>query len=271
MIRPLVLSTAVLLLASSQASAQFAKSVVAYSEGAAPSFGFKNPSAALGEPQRDTDFGAVTPFNPPFGTDDLVSIGEGGQITLRLSHYAIPQAGLPEIGVFTNVGFVDVDFPNGQAGDPAETFGQAFGIGREDNAVVEVSADGQTWVSLGDRVFDMPTSGYTDAAFTQPSDFQQPFSGVLSDFDGLDFPGMLSLLGGSGGGVWLDISATGLPQVGFIRFSLPDDLDSGTALNFDLDAVAISHAAVGAVTTPEPASLALLLLAAGAFTTRRHG
>ena len=57
-----------------------------------------------------------------------------------------------------------------------------------------------------------------------PSDFQKPFTGNLSSFNGLRYfdaanPDMLDLLAGSGGGKWLDISGTGLAQVGFIRFS----------------------------------------------------
>ena len=67
--------------------------------------------------------GVVSPFNPPFLTSEIVSVGEGGHITLRLSHYAIPQAGGPEIGVFENVGLIDTNFPNGVAGSPAATFG----------------------------------------------------------------------------------------------------------------------------------------------------
>lgn len=256
--------TTLALAAASAAHAQHAVEVLSYTPGAAPSAGYTNTAAALGQPQRDTDFGEVSPFNPPFSTDDLVSIGEGGQITLRLSNYAIPQAGGPEIGVFTNTGLIDVDWPNGQAGTGVD-FG-AFGI---DSASVAVSSDGASWIGLGDFTFDNPTAGYTDAAFTNPSDFQLPFTGAFADFEGLNFDAAMTLLGGSGGGLWLDISATGLSEVGYLRFSLADDQDAQTDLNFDLDAVAIASGAVGSATVPEPAAAALLL-AALAFTTRRH-
>ena len=118
---------------------------------------------------------------------------------------------------------------------------------------------------------DIPTNGYTD--LTDPyatvpgtalSDFQQPFSGSLSDFSGLRYSNggsdMLALLGGSGGGKWLDLTGTGLPKVGFIRFSVADDGNANTKLNFELDGVSISHAALGTATVPEPASI---FLAAG--------
>jgi hypothetical protein len=203
----------------------------------------------------------VSPFSPPFLSSEVVSIGEAGQLTLRLSHYALSQAGAHEIGVFTNVGLVETDFPNGQAGSPVGTFGV-------DEAVVELSENGIDWVSLGSITFDLPTNGYTD--LTDPfsgvpgsalSDFQQPFTQNLSGFDGLKYadavnPDMLDLLGGSGGGKWLDISASGLAKVGFVRFSVADDMTSAD-FKFELDAVSISRAAMGGMTVPEPSTFVL--------------
>ena len=252
---------------SSTASAQYAASVESYTPGTAPSAGYTNMAAALGQPQRDTAYGSVTPFNPPFSQDDLVSIGEGGEITLRLSHYALPQAG-PEIGLFANVGIADIAWPASQAGTTgAGNFG-TFGV---DSTEVSVSEDGTTWVSLGAGAFDLPTSGYTDVNATIAADFQQPFVGQLSDFEGLDLPSMLTMLDGSGGGTWLDISGTGLSQVGYVRLSLADDLNAATDLNFDLDAISIAHSALGTATVPEPSTIALALLAsAGLFVGRRR-
>ena len=253
------------------ASAQFGAAVVSYNAGATPASGFTDPAAALGEPERFTGEGVfpgvVSPFNPPFLSDEIVSVGEGGHITLRLSHYALPQASGPEIGVFENIGLIDVDFPHGEAGSPAGTFGPL------DSAIVDVSSDGLNWVSLGSVTFDVPTNGYTDltdpftaAAGSVPSDYQHPFTGSLSSFDGLRYfdasaPDMLELLAGSGGGTWLDISGTGLAQVGFIRFSLADDGLTSTNLNFELDAVSIAHAALGAPVVPEPAAATLIYMA----------
>ena len=260
--------------------AQYAAAVVAYDAGATPASGFTTASAALGAPERLTGDGAfsgvVSPFNPPFLASEIVSVGEGGQLTLRLSHYAVPQAGGPEIGVFENVGLIDVNFPNGEAGSPAGTFGPL------DSAVVDVSPDGVQWVSLGSVTFDVPTNGYTDvtdpfssAPGSMPSDFQQPFLGGLNSFDGLPYfdaagPDMLELLNASGGGTWLDISATGLAQVGFIRFSLADDGLAGTSLNFELDAVSIANGALGGPVVPEPSALALAGVAMAALAIRRQ-
>jgi hypothetical protein len=244
--------------------AQHAVNVVSYDAGATPApGGFTVASAALGEPARFTGLGAfpgaVTPFNPPYLTSEIVSIGEGGQLTLRLSHFVLTQGTAPHLGVFTNVGLIETDFPNGQAGNPVGTFGV-------DSAVVEVSADGALWQNLGELIFDIPTNGYTDLASpfsevpgTVESDFLKPFAGTLSDFNGLRYaPEMLSLLNGSAGGKWLDLSGVALSQVGYVRFSVPDDGDAGTSLNFEIDGVAISRAAVG-TRVPEPGMVVLML------------
>jgi hypothetical protein len=259
MIRKLVLATGICLLAIglNSARAQHAAAVLSYDPGANPAAGYTNPSTALGAPERFTGEGvfpgAVTVFNPAFGTDELVSIGTTGHLTLQLSHYVVPDASGPEIGVFTNVGIADEDFPNGQAGNPLF----AFGI---DEALVEVSADGLAWESLGINSFDIPTQGYTDVAGTVESNFQQPFTGALADFNGLRLsdpanPDILELLAGSGGGKWLDISGVGLAKVGFIRFSVPANISA----NFELDAVSISASAM-AGRVPEPGTWVMLCL-----------
>jgi hypothetical protein len=267
-----VLSGACFVVATGSAAvAQYAAEVVSYNPGTTPAGGYTTASAAIGSPERFTGEvfsfpGVASPFNPPFGTDEIVSVGENGQITLRLSHYDVAQAGtVPEIGVFENVGIADTDYPNGNAGPTAGTFGPL------DSALVEVSEDGANWFSLGNKTFDVPSNGYTDLSdpFSSTSgnaltDFQQPFIGSLSSFDGLMYShatnfDMRDLLAGSGGGTWLDISPSGLSQVGYVRFSLADD---GTSfnLNFEIDAVSISHTAMGAPVVPEPASIALLMM-----------
>lgn len=257
------------LLTPQRSRAQYAAQVISYNQGTNPSTGFTTSSAALGEPERFTGEsvfpGVVSPFNPPFRSNEIVSIGEGGQITLRLSNYAIPQgAGALEIGVFESVGIADTNYPNGQAGSPATAFGP-------DKAFVEVSADGIGWISLGNILFDVPANAYTDLSDpyssspgTALSDFQQPFTGNLLSFSGLPYShpsnfDMLDLLNGSGGGAWLDLSGTGLPQVGYIRFSVPDDGNPSISQNFELDAVSISHAALGAATVPEPVAMTLIM------------
>ena len=175
----------------------------------------------------------------------------------------LPQAGR-EIGVFNNVGLSDDAYPNGAVvGQPVP-----FGNG---SALVEVSESGTSWISLGDVTFENPANAFTDLTDpfsltngSAPADPRQPFTGGLSDFANRTYAGasptILELLAGSAGGTWLDISATGLAQVGFIRFSLPADLPGNAS--FKLDAVSIANGALGAPTVPEPATAGLLIVAA---------
>lgn len=262
-----------LTLAANVAHAQFANQVSSYNPGSTPASPlYTNPGTALGSPERDTiefppEPNEVTIFNQAFGTDEIVSIGEGGHLTLKLSNYVLASAGSSEIGVFSNATVIDANWPNRQVGTPAATFGDS-------SAEVEVSETGIEWISLGIVHFSLPAQGYSDVAGTVPSNFQQPFSGVLSDFDGLPYdhptdPDVFDLLAGSGGGNWLDISGTGLSQVGYIRFSVDDDLNAATSLNFELDAVSISASAMGGV-VPEPGSLVLIGIAFACSALRRR-
>jgi hypothetical protein len=248
------------------AQAQYANRVISYDPGTTPSpGGYINSSVALGSPQRiageSTPWGSdVTVFNGPFANDEIVSIGEGGHITLQLSNFVLPDPSGPEIGVFENIFLVDstfdniVDFPVIPTG--------------ADSAAVAVSEDGISWVTLGSFFFDIPTQG------TLPSDFQKPFTGTLNEFANLpldhatDFD-VLDLLEGSAGGNWLDISGTGLSKVGYIRFSVADDQNAATSLNFELDAVSISDSAMGGV-VPEPSSFALIGIAFACSIMRRR-
>ena len=283
----LILATIAALTTNHRAAAQYAAEVLSYDAGTTPAveFGSNLPydiaQAALGQPESFTGEGSfpsvVSPFNPPYLRNEIVSIGLAGQITLRLSHFAVPQAGGPEIGVFANIALSDTQYPDGVAGDPDGVFGI-------DYATVEVSEDGLSWTSLGNMKFDIPTNAYTDV--TSPfasspgstlADFQQPFTGALNDFTGLPYydaggNDILDLLDGSGGGTWLDISGTGLAEVGYIRFSIVNGFDMITTLNFELDAVSVSHAAIGRLTVPEPASIALggLVMAALVLAGRRR-
>lgn len=258
-------------LSANFAHAQYANQVISYSPGnTPPPGGYTNSSVALGSPQRIAGESSpwpseVTVFNGPFANDEIVSIGEGGHLTLRLSNFVLPDPSGPEIGVFENIFLIDGEF-DGVVDSPASQFGG-------DSAEVAVSEDGDSWVTLGTFLFDLPTQGSTDLSGT-PSDYQKPFTGSLNSFANLPYDhatddDVFDLLDGSGGGNWLDISGTGLSKVGYIRFSVEDDLNAGTSLNFELDAVSISVTAMGGV-VPEPSSLALVTtMVIGAVMRRR--
>ena len=90
-----------------------------------------------------------------------------------------------------------------------------------------------------------------------------------ADYDGKNYNEIVGLLDGSGGGTWLDLDGTGLSEVGYIRFSVADDGDVDTDLNFELDAVSINSNLVGGV-VPEPTSLGLLMVGGVVLASRRR-
>jgi hypothetical protein len=225
----------------------------------------------------DFDFPPVevsSPFNPPSDMDQAVTIGLGGQITVAFPQPINIVAG-GTIGVFTTVGVGDVDYPNGVAGNPAGTLD-------EQSAIVKVSLNGQNWVSLGLANFDNAENYFTNATSpyqlyippdAQVADFGKPFYGNVFSFDGRDYAQMLALLNGSAGGTWLDLSWTGLSQVQYIQFSEPNCQVPETSF-LALSAVSAADASVpdlvGAISVPEPASSAAVLILAGLTLRRRR-
>ena len=76
-----------LVFCESAAASPWGFAVVSYDPGLGAAPGYQNPATALGAPERFTGEGvfpgAVTMFNSAFGTDEIVSIGEGGHLTVR--------------------------------------------------------------------------------------------------------------------------------------------------------------------------------------------
>jgi hypothetical protein len=127
------------------------------------------------------------------------------------------------------------------------------------------AAEGDAWVPLSASpiAFSNPSNYFTDTSIsnyyaplgTAQADFFQPFEGTLADFSGKSYAQMLTLLDGSAGGTWLDISGTGLSSVRYVRFEVPQ----GESYRMMIDAV---------TAVPEPGSFTLALLA-GAMLLRR--
>src|SRR4051812_26334922 len=114
-------------------AASYASRVVSYTPGSASTL-WQDPSAALGaasvltgdNPAASNYFGfpnILSPFSPAYQGDEIVQIGEGGQITLQLSNYLIVGA-RKRLGVISNAGLIDNDTTNfsGQNGPIAATF-----------------------------------------------------------------------------------------------------------------------------------------------------
>ncbi|MBX3411038.1 MAG: hypothetical protein KF859_14280 [Phycisphaeraceae bacterium] len=246
--------------AASGAGGAFATGVMSYEPGANVPGVYQNPAVAIGSPERFTGEGvfptAVTPFNPPFGVDEIVGVGQGGHLTLSfdkpvrndpLNPYGI------DLLVFTNIFF---------AGDENDVAVGQFGSLA--GAVIEVS-NGGGWVPVPGvgalPVF--PTLGYLDVA--GPTVFEP--GNVLSDFTvpvdpafdpiGRTFAEIVAAYGRSGGGVGIDLAGTGLSEITMIRFS-------STGGTYYIDAVA-------AVTpVPAPGGAAMLGLVGLSALRRRR-
>jgi hypothetical protein len=281
----LLISLSIFLVPATTRANAFAAAVLSYTPGAASPL-FQTPAAALGAPDAlsgenpaaSNYFGfpnVLSPFSAAYQGDEIVQIGEGGQLTLRLSNYVNVGPG-KRLGVLTNAALQDSNFLDDTAtnSNPAQRFGGG-------SATVRVSDDGVHFISLGTITFDIPNLYFANAGPYDPAapanpvlaDFGLPFPGALSDFNGKDYAATVDafkIAPGtySGGGTWLDLSPTGLTQVGYIQFELPDDNNPLTTNTLALDSISIANPAIGAP-LPEP-TLLVHFATAFLFLRRRH-
>ncbi|MEY3143394.1 MAG: hypothetical protein RLY21_1887 [Planctomycetota bacterium] len=234
---------------ASYADSPFASSVISYAPGSGAVAGFTNPAVALGSPERFTGEGlfpqAVTPFQPAYRPNEVVSIGVGGQLTLAFDHDVVDDPRNPfgaDLIVFGNAFFTDSSFG----------LGVVAGIAAE-GGTISLSEDGIEWVTVKGRAADglFPTVGYLDAlpfstvAGTVESDFLRPVdpSITINDCVGLTYEQLLEVYDGSGGGVGIDLAAHGLARARFVRITGPSAL--GTSPEIDAIADVAPAAAAG--------------------------
>jgi hypothetical protein len=231
----ILLGLAALRGASETGATQFAAEVVSYKAGVgfatdwSTGAGYTNKDAIVGPPTRETSGkwgGPITPFSPAYLLGQILSIGEGGEVTLKFAKpirdESINPFGLDFL-VFGGAGFTisNGDFGGGGITD-GTLFGQADGETR-----VSVSADGDAWFVLDPKrapAFDAyhPTDG--------SGDFGLPVNPALAsgDFAGGGLPEFTELYDDSGGGTGYDIGwavdADGKPvalgQVRFVRLEV---------------------------------------------------
>jgi hypothetical protein len=216
--------------ASQLQAGDFADAVVGYDPGVGYAVRYTNVDSVLGEPSRMNPFGDETdPFNPAYGTNQVLSIGAGGSVTVQFDtpilNHPHNTFGLDFI-IFGNSGFIitnEFDFTTFQwIGTPA-TDGSLFGHNTGDTRVL-VSRDGETFYEL-----DRSRAPTVDVLFPTDgsSDFTRPVDPTLTqdDFAGLTLDQIRALYNGSAGGAAYDVSwardADGnpvfLPNIRFIR------------------------------------------------------
>ena len=247
---------------SSVFASSFATEVVSYTPGTNVSAGYDNPATSLGAPARVTGTGPfdgdVTPFNAPYQASDVVSVGAGGELTVRFDHRVMDDPTNPygvDLLVFGN-SFLGLDFDTGIAN------GTIF----DEPGQIAVSQDGVHWIDVPNVFADslFPTLGFrnTPGPFasggTIPTSFTKAVNPALTaaSFAGQDIAGVSALYAGSGGGAGIDLSALGLPWIEYVRVFQ----SAGDSFSTEVDAFA---------DVPEPAALTLLGVGALALTSAR--
>lgn len=249
-----VSSIAIGLLAGTAAAADpFADAVVGYIPGTGVDASYTVPATTLGSPERFTGEGVfpsvVTPFNPVFGTDELVSIGRGGSLTLSFDEPVMNDPSNPfglDFIIFGNSGLIDSSYPDGVVGG-------AYSLS---SGVIEVSSNGTTWFTLASTQIETAyaTLGYSDlsdpfavSAGNVLSDFTLPVDPSFAIANGLTFPQILSGYNGSGGGTGIDFASTGLSSISFIRISNPTSATSNIQIDAISDVAAIPAPGISAL------------------------
>jgi len=208
------------------AATNFAARVVAYEPGLNYAEGFTNTETVLGDISRVNPFGdAVEPFNPPYGRAQILSIGEGGSVTIQFDEPVWNHRRNPfgvDFIIFGNSGFIitnDFDPVTYEwIGTPAtdgSLFGANPGVTR-----VSVSRDGRRFYELSgaptvDTLF--PTDGTGDSSVAVDPALSE------ADFAGATLADIRARYGGSAGGTGFDISSARGPHgrrvpLSFIRF-----------------------------------------------------
>jgi len=241
----------------------WADAVIHYKAGTNPQADYVgNPNGVLGSPERvtgeNTPFGpfpgSVTMFSSPWGVDEIISIGAGGELIVRFDEPVIDRPGTDFL-IFGNA-FFALD----------ATFSFIDGIASEPGTV-EVSIDGLDWRpanGFADGLF--PTQGFLDTDMfgsnigTVPTDFLKPVNPALTinDFMGLTYAQALALYDGSGGGANIDIAGSGLASFQYVRVSVP----TGALHSTEIDAFAA---------IPEPTTAGLLMLGGVIVIRRKQG
>lgn len=231
----------------SNSHAQFASSVVSYTQGSGVNINYNNPNTALGAPTTFIGYQNADPFNPPYQSSDIVGVGTGGSMTLQFNA-PIQNSGAHPFGldfiIFGHAGFNE-NFGNGTATD-----GSLF-TGGTSTVRVSVSADGSTFYTLNPLLTPVVDGLFPTDASGNPFLPVNP-SLTATDFAGKNLAGIQALYAGSAGGAGFDLAwavdgsnqSVALSSVSFLRL----DVLNGPAY---IDAVSM---------VPEPAAWSLALL-----------
>ena len=302
-----ILVTAVLAVTAGGVSAytynpsDFATEVVEYVEGTGvgsdwiSGVKFNDPTSALGRPTVDTTGDGwfipltnpvpVVPVYPSFRSFELVTIGNGGWLTVKFDHKVLDDPDNPyglDLIVFGNAFQIIGGGQGWTNGDPNGV--TVSGNGFAEPGIVSVSQDGETWYTFSGgpfaddfaptlgRVYDTTdpdkSIGEWNEWWGHPTDPRVPLDPSLdfSSFDGWTVAQIAQEYGESAGGTGFDIGQFALPvdpETGckWIQYVRVAD-NPGSSATTEIDAFAD--------VIPEPATMAMLTLGGGAVLFRRR-
>jgi len=225
----------------------YASSLIAFNQGIAADPGYDNPYVVLGSPPATDSSGwPVSITSAPWEPTDVVSLGNGGSITIAFNHQVLNNSADVEYGIDLLV------FGNSFFATDWETDGRIVGTYFEP-AKIEVSQDGVVFYEIANTVADAlypytasaenfvhATPGGIEYMNRQPSDVEADYSGGC-------------------GGAQVDISNAIGASLDWIMYVRVTDItgDSGIA-----DVTGFADV------VPEPATI-FVLLAGAAFLRRR--
>ncbi|MGE5609800.1 MAG: hypothetical protein ACM359_11135 [Bacillota bacterium] len=217
---------------------------------------FNDPATALGRPTVDTTgdgmsmpLGAAVPVVPVYGAfraHELVSVGQGGSLTVKFDHRVMNDPGNPyglDLIVFGNAAGAGNDY--WANGDPnAMQLGRGI---REEKGIVSVSQDGEHWYTFANGPFaddSAPTLGRIYAPeepvvgqwWGEPTNPTLPLDPTLTEpsLTGKTVAEIAQLYGHSAGGTGFDIGSLGLEWIQYVRIENPE----GSGVTPDIDAFA---------------------------------
>ncbi len=240
-------------LAGPSITSPYATEVISYTAGTPHGVGSPDPyqtdgTQALGMPTRVADtWSQVGVFYPPWSSNDLVIIGEGGELIVKFDHQV-------ENDPLNPYGFDLLVFGNAMYSRDPDTY-KATGIYTEPGNI-QVSQYGTTWYGVtpeADTTF--PTLGYEDTAYsgwgnsggTIETDFTLPVDPAFNPIGKIEAD-INAGYAGSGGGTGVDISETGLSWIQYVKVYQP----AGDTWSTEIDAFA------DVSPVPEPATVALI-------------
>jgi hypothetical protein len=212
---------------------------------------FNDPNAALGKPALETTGDGwfipvtekvpVVPLYPPFRAYELVTIGNGGHLTVKFSHPIANDENNPYGIDFIIFGDAYQIIGEGQEwsnGNPEDTL-VSVSVTSEPG-IVAVSQDGESWYYFTSGPYAdgfAPTAGRqwddVNDLWTEELDPTRPVDPNLN-VGGMSLAEMITAYDGSAGGTGFDIGELGLQWIQYIR--IEDDPNS--EVTTEIDAIA---------------------------------